>query len=176
MPYQPSLTANYPNGCSNSATPVSIQVLASPVANFTANITNGCKPLTVTFSPQVTNGASYQWNSNDGGTGNGSTFTYTYQHSGSYYPTLNITAANGCSTEYSFAYGITVSGPDIDFSADKTTGCNPLTVNFTNLSLNASVWLWKFGNGDTSTAFSPTYTYQQQGSYSVTLYNRCIRM
>ncbi|MEZ5067604.1 MAG: PKD domain-containing protein [Bacteroidia bacterium] len=26
------------------------------------------------------------------------------------------------------------------------------------------------GNGDTSTAFSPTYTYQQQGSYSVTLY------
>jgi len=168
--YQPSLTANYPNGCSNSATPVSIQVLASPVANFTANITNGCKPLTVTFSPQVTNGASYQWNSNDGGTGNGSTFTYTYQHSGSYYPTLNITAANGCSTEYSFAYGITVSGPDIDFSADKTTGCNPLTVNFTNLSLNASVWLWKFGNGDTSTAFSPTYTYQQQGSYSVTLY------
>ena len=78
--------------------------------------------------------------------------------------------ANGCSTEYSFAYGITVSGHDIDFSADKTTGCNPLTVNFTNLSLNASVWLWKFGNGDTSTAFSPTYTYQQQGSYSVTLY------
>jgi PKD repeat protein len=168
--YQPSLTANYANGCSNSATPVSILVLASPVANFTSNITNGCKPLSVTFSPQVANGASYQWQSDDGGSGTGSTFTYTYQHAGNYHPLLTITATNGCSTEYTFAYGINVNGPDIDFVADKTTGCNPLTVNFTNLSLNASSWLWKFGNGDTSSAFSPTYTYQQQGSYSVTLY------
>ena len=57
-----------------------------------------------------------------------------------------------------------------DFSASKTTTCGfPSIVNFTNLSFNADSYLWDFGDGNTSTAFSPNHTYIQSGSYTVSL-------
>ncbi|MFM7078814.1 MAG: PKD domain-containing protein, partial [Bacteroidota bacterium] len=37
------------------------------------------------------------------------------------------------------------------FNASTTSGCEPLTVNFTNLSTNATSYYWMFGNGNTST-------------------------
>jgi PKD repeat protein len=43
------------------------------------------------------------------------------------------------------------------------------TVSFTNGTANAVSYLWDFGNGQTSTASSPTYTYPVQGDYNVVL-------
>ena len=68
--------------------------------------------------------------------------------------------------------GITLvcPGPPIaDFTASLTTGGVPLTTNFTDLSQAASSWYWQFGDGGTSTAKNPTYTYNTQGIYTVTL-------
>ncbi len=47
--------------------------------------------------------------------------------------------------------------PVISFTKNKTQGCGPLNVNFTNTStpLNFSSYLWDFGNGDSSTAIHP---------------------
>lgn len=45
----------------------------------------------------------------------------------------------------------------------------PLTVRFQNRSANAQAFKWNFGNGDTSTVFGPTYTYQSPGVYRVCL-------
>ena len=49
------------------------------------------------------------------------------------------------------------------------TDCLGLTVDFENLSSNATNYLWFFGDGNTSTAFEPTYTYSDPGSYEVIL-------
>jgi gliding motility-associated-like protein len=65
----------------------------------------------------------------------------------------------------------------IDFDAPLTiaaflapdTVCAPLSVPFTNLSSGATGYLWDFGDGETSTAASPTHTYAQPGTYTVTL-------
>ncbi|MDZ7879898.1 MAG: PKD domain-containing protein [Saprospiraceae bacterium] len=43
------------------------------------------------------------------------------------------------------------------------------TVSFTNGTSNATGYLWDFGNGQTSTATNPTYTYPVQGNYNVVL-------
>ena len=43
------------------------------------------------------------------------------------------------------------------------------TVSFTNGSANATSYMWDFGNGQTSTLASPTYTYPVQGNYTVSL-------
>jgi PKD repeat protein len=43
------------------------------------------------------------------------------------------------------------------------------TVSFTNGTSNATSYLWDFGNGQTSIATSPTYTYPVQGNYNVSL-------
>jgi PKD repeat protein len=50
-----------------------------------------------------------------------------------------------------------------------TPNINYNTVSFTNGTANAISYLWDFGNGQTSTAPSPTYTYPVQGNYNVVL-------
>jgi PKD repeat protein len=49
------------------------------------------------------------------------------------------------------------------------------TVSFTNGTSNAVNYLWDFGNGQTSTATNPTFTYPTQGNYMVSLkaFNSC---
>ncbi len=58
-----------------------------------------------------------------------------------------------------------------DFTSDITSGCAPLTVNFTNLSTGTGIdgWSWTFGDGGTSTAQNPTYAYNSPGTYTVSL-------
>jgi gliding motility-associated-like protein len=58
------------------------------------------------------------------------------------------------------------------FTADKTGGCGPLVVHFTNQSTGpggAVSWQWDLGNGNSSAVTDPVATYTQPGSYMVTL-------
>lgn len=52
-----------------------------------------------------------------------------------------------------------------------TTGCAPFTVTFDNLSVQQSAtnFFWDFGDGNTSTQFEPTHTYNSSGTYTVKL-------
>lgn len=51
-----------------------------------------------------------------------------------------------------------------------TSGCAPLTVNFTNTSNNALTYVWDFGDGSpVVTSYSPTHTFVAGGTYTVTL-------
>lgn len=53
-------------------------------------------------------------------------------------------------------------GPVAAFSASSTSGCNPLTVTFTNTSQNATNYEWYFGNGNNANVgdlSSQTQTY-----------------
>ena len=59
--------------------------------------------------------------------------------------------------------------PIATFFASPTKGSSPLTVNFTDFSENAENWHWDFGDGGTSSRQSPTYTYTNAGSYTVSL-------
>ena len=42
-------------------------------------------------------------------------------------------------------------------------------MTFTDTTTGATSWYWWFGDGDTSTAMSPTHTYDSVGTYTVTL-------
>ena len=53
------------------------------------------------------------------------------------------------------------------FAAPSTSGCAPLTVDFSYTGQNASSILWDFGTTDTSTEFDPTYTFVEPGTYTV---------
>lgn len=48
-------------------------------------------------------------------------------------------------------------------------GCIPYQPVFTNTSLAAQTYWWNFGDGNTSTVASPSYTYTIPGTYTVTL-------
>jgi len=63
-----------------------------------------------------------------------------------------------------------LTGPVAAFVADATAGSVPLGITFTNLSINASSYLWDFGDGNsTFGTTSPVHTYTHSGSYIVTL-------
>jgi PKD repeat protein len=60
--------------------------------------------------------------------------------------------------------------PDADFTVGTTSGTAPLTVQFTDTSLNGPTsWAWVFGDGETSTEQSPSHTYTEAGTYDVSL-------
>ena len=59
-----------------------------------------------------------------------------------------------------------------NFTADKTSGCSPLTISFTNASTgfsNAATYSWDFGNTNSSALENPGTTYNNEGTYTVTL-------
>ncbi len=58
------------------------------------------------------------------------------------------------------------------FTADKTSGCSPLAISFTNTSTGfspAAIYNWDFGNTNSSTLKNPGTTYKDEGIYTVTL-------
>ncbi len=60
--------------------------------------------------------------------------------------------------------------PVAAFTGTPTSGCVPLTVNFTDQSTGSPTsWSWTFGDGGTSTAQNPSHTYNSVGTYTVTL-------
>ena len=63
-----------------------------------------------------------------------------------------------------------ISGlPVANFTSNVTSGKNPLTVQFTDLSTNATSWYWDFGDGFNSTEQNPIHTYSTAGNYTVNL-------
>jgi len=61
--------------------------------------------------------------------------------------------------------------PVADFEGNPTIGTIPLTVNYTDQSTNNPTnWQWDFGSGQSiSSEQNPTYTYNDAGTYTVTL-------
>ncbi|MEW5925197.1 MAG: PKD domain-containing protein, partial [Candidatus Zixiibacteriota bacterium] len=65
-----------------------------------------------------------------------------------------------------------VQGCDVtaDFSGTPTSGCVPLTVNFTDLSTGPVIsWDWDFGDGGGSALENPSHQYTTAGTYTVSL-------
>ena len=64
---------------------------------------------------------------------------------------------------------LSTTAPVADFSTETPATCSGI-VNFTDLSTSGpDAWSWDFGDGGTSTAQHPEYTYAASGTYTVTL-------
>jgi len=60
--------------------------------------------------------------------------------------------------------------PLAQFTADKTEGTKPLTVQFIDQSTgNITSWFWDFGDRETSTEQNPSHTYNNTGYFTVSL-------
>lgn len=61
-------------------------------------------------------------------------------------------------------------GDPTSFALSTTQGCTPLSIQGTNLITDqGATYNWDFGNGATSNAFNPTFTYDAPGTYTVSL-------
>ncbi len=86
--------------------------------------------------------------------------------------TLGVYHSSGCGSEIT-AWSITIvtTPPLADFSATPTSGQVPLTVQFTDQSIDIDgtvvSWSWNFGDGNTSIEQNPSHTYETYGVYDV---------
>ncbi|TNF50463.1 MAG: T9SS type B sorting domain-containing protein, partial [Bacteroidetes bacterium] len=64
---------------------------------------------------------------------------------------------------------VTVVRPTADFYASSPLLFDDVPVTFTNTSLNAVDYFWEFGDGNVSTNVNPSNTYEEPGSYYITL-------
>lgn len=140
---------------------------------------SGCVPLEVDFGnalyTTIPSGvlypydvSTYSWNFGDGTTSADSAPTHTYTVAGTYNVTLTITTVNGCTDQDNFQIHVGTK-PNPSFTASPLISCVDEPIIFTNTSTNATIYLWDFGDGGTSTSVNPTYNYQITDTYTVTL-------
>lgn len=154
------------NGCTGSGENFTITVEPAATAGFTSSA-NG---LDVSFTNTSANATSYSWDFGDGNNSSQSDPDHTYAADGTY--TVVLTATGPCGTATSTQTVTVATAPTAAFTASPTTGCGPLTVQFTDASTaNATSFNWQFPGGSPSSSNeeNPTVTYSVPGAYSVTL-------
>ena len=138
----------------------------------TASATAGCAELTVEFTaPQA---ASYFWVFGDGqaSVSNLQNPVHSYIQPGNYTAQL-FDVQNG--TQVGDDILITVYPPiEFQISADATTGCAPLEVNFmSTLQIHPDIEVedivWTFGDGNSDTGQNTSYTYNENGVYTISV-------
>jgi len=151
------------------------QAVRQITASVTVTVISG---LTVTVSPDnqdicvgdsttltassAGNGVGYSWD-----TGPNSAMIMVSPAATSTY-SVTGTDAQGCSGTATAVVNVNPL-PVVSFTADPLVGCEPTTVNFTDLSTgNIAIWDWEFGDGEISGVQNPSHSYSS-GTYSVTL-------
>lgn len=164
-----TLTATSPYGCTSVAT-VNVHIHPVPMAAFQATPFSQQFPdAAVNIANNSSPGAwTHAWNFGDGNTAStASPGSHTYDSWGSYTITLVVSGTYCTDT----ATQVVVIDPPLPTARfiGSGEGCAPLTVAFTNTSWQAQTYQWNFGDGGTSTADNPVYTYNVAGVYTVTL-------
>jgi len=160
-----------------------IQIDPIPMASFTAIRVNPdpCEaPQTWNFTNTSSGAIGYEWYFNALDTSStwisfSANPTFTFTQPGSYL--VRLVAFNGfdCSDTAELLIELTPY-PVAYFGADVRSGCDPLTVNFSDSTQYNWIgpggivrWTWDFGDGQTSSTQNPQHTYSQPGLYNVTL-------
>jgi gliding motility-associated-like protein len=137
----------------------------------TADITQGCVPLTVEFTAPVGAGPSHFWIFGDGATSTGENPENIFVTPGTYIVEYSATSAGPViGTVTINVYEQLVP----EFTADPMEGCAPLLVNLTNTTqVGAGVTVtgvsWVFGDGSNASGATPSQWFTAPGSYFVSL-------
>ncbi len=165
------------NFCGIDTAYITIEIVPPPTAGLAATSDTICVGEPITFFQQSSASANaYQWNFGDGigwlPTGGGN-ITYVYNNPGTYNVCTAVSIASsssGCADTACVPVTVLPS-PVAFFTADNLTGCDSLTVQFTDASTGATSWEWTFDVPPFSyTGFDPPpIEYNGTGNYVVTL-------
>ncbi|HRG79280.1 MAG TPA: PKD domain-containing protein, partial [Cyclobacteriaceae bacterium] len=150
------------------------KTIAIPVPvsiDFNSQSTCATKPsiFTETNSGGVDPAVSSTWDF-AGQPGSGSPVQHVFSSVGSYPVNLSSTRLSGC--VYSVTKSVNIVQPPVArFTMTPENGGAPLTVDFTNTSVSATNFLWNFNDASNSTSaqFSPSFVFDQLGTYAVEL-------
>ncbi|OFY45572.1 MAG: hypothetical protein A2Z69_03675 [Bacteroidetes bacterium RBG_13_44_24] len=145
-----------------------IRIFASPpIADFDT-IIPGCEPLPVQFTNSSLYGNTYFWEFDDGTTSDEFEPVHTFNESGIYNVKLTVTGDGG--QDYAYHQVEVFRKPYVNFRVSPALVMLPeQEVQLYNLSENGVIYLWEFGDGNTSTEYNPNYRYTSEGFYDIRL-------
>lgn len=170
--FNPTLVATNSFGCKDTVT-IPLTIYPMPVVSFSIQDTSGC----ATFCPRFTDTStppgiltSWEWNFGDGGSVSfNQNPVHCFTSTGMFTVSLKGTSANGC-TAFSTQNSVITIHPvpiaSFSFTPINATTSSP-EIHFTNTSVNATSWLWFFGDetSSQSTANNPVHAYENAGEY-----------
>ncbi len=155
-------------GCSDT-TSRTVQVITPPVASFTNQ--NTCEdqfysPVdnSVSLNEPITN---WRWSIGTASY-NGQAVQHFFADTGNYAVKLKVTTASGCVDSAQQTVKIYQS-PVADFDFTPLYGEAPVDITFNNTSSGATSYNWSFGDGNTSSANEPNYTYTANDTFTIQL-------
>jgi len=156
-------------GCADATATRTVTVNPLPIAIIqTPASTAICQGSTLLLT--AGGGISYQWFLSNQAINGANAANYNASQPGVY--TVKATSPQGCVSGMSNPVTLSIiNAPVADFSFDKY--CAGVLIQFSNLSTTVGsgvvAYSWLFGDGISSTLPTPTHTYLQAGTFSVSL-------
>lgn len=153
---------------------LSCNALYSQTPDFNVVLSHKCAPAVATIYNEsgILPGLNYLWDFGKGGVAinNNAKLEESYTNPGSY--TISLRIINGTDTSEAFSKTIVLAdGPNANFHVDKTSGCVPLSIQFSDASTAGdgaiTEYYWDFSTGQTATGSSVSHTYTLPGDYDV---------
>ncbi|MBL7950113.1 MAG: PKD domain-containing protein [Flavobacteriales bacterium] len=135
-------------------------------AFFNTDPVQGCSPLTVDLTQFSSGDTTFYWDLGDGNVSEEHDLSWTYTEPGTY--TIEL-FAYGCGFD-SYTTDITVyPAPDMAFTFTPATACVGEPFSFYNGTANVGGLNWDLGDGTTSSLTDPVHSFEESGTYDVTL-------
>jgi len=190
-------TLSITNSCGTTPfTNSAVGIIIKPTASFTVATTPACVGQSVCFTNTSLGGFGFNCSTTTGYTwdfGDGSPVTsgfnscHTYTTAGIY--TVTLAGTNSCGTSTTTRLVCITGPPTPAFTLNTATGCIPLAVTVTNTTTDPAIcgnatylWAvtytagfcgtaaaWNFTNGTTATSISPSFIFNNPGTYNIRL-------
>lgn len=174
FPTTPNAWSNNNNSsnCNIGVLKFEFQLQEVKAAAAIVNDKEGCIPFTVEFQNEGTQNVSYLWIFGDGNTSTDENPVYTFDSAGIYIVKLIVFDPNSACLLPDTANIEIIAHPfalaDFTYLPEIVNFGEP--VDFTNLSIGGSNYVWVFGDGETSIEKDPRHIFAEPGVYNVCLW------
>ncbi len=167
--YDLRLVATNAFGCMSEAVGA-VEVLPQPIADFAAFYEDSCVPQDVMFENFSSGADTYEWAFGNGMRSMDSNPMEFYYDPGDYDITLIVGYQGQCYDTLTLEQAVTLyAGPTAAFSWEVPTEDYQGLIQFKNESLNATRFVWDFGDGTTSEQSDPLHDYRRNGEWEANL-------
>lgn len=170
--YTVKLTAANNNGSDTTTGTITILPAPKPGADFKADTTDVAAGTNLNFQDLSSNQPkSWKWDFGDGSTSPVQNPSYQYKSTGDYTVKLVVSNKYGVDSIIKQNYIHVYQAPPVaDFKASSTSVLDGQSVHFIDQSQGiVNNYLWKFGDGQTSTDQYPSHSYSSPGVYTISL-------
>ncbi|MBI5217431.1 MAG: PKD domain-containing protein [Bacteroidia bacterium] len=170
--YTVQMVATSQYNCKDTAS-LSITIYSYLNTDFTFEYSQGCSPFNAVITNSSQGAINYQWDFGDGVTSTSANTIINHLYNNitnnPIIRTVELIVTNSHFCLDTLIREITIFPPVISyFTATPVYGCNPLSVNFTNYSTNATDFTWEYGDGGSSGITNPSHIFSNLYPYDTT--------